>query len=299
MFRKKFPALIILAWLVFVSACNLPGAQPAAGGSSPEASVPLETQVARAVASTQAAAQTASASAAPGTPADTLTPPPVATQTFTPSPTFPMVTVSTATNCRSGPNTNYDLLGLMKVGEKAQVVGRSELSDTMIIKLPSNPAITCWLWAQYASVEGDVSGLPVVAIPPTPSPQYSLTPRTTPTPQAAFKAAYVSTDYCVGLHRAKFQISNSGGLTWESNRVTLTDQSTLITQVVTSNDFPYYNSACATGADQNLAAGEVGYTSSDGVAIDPAGHDMVATIRVCSLDGLAGTCLEQTVNFRP
>jgi hypothetical protein len=307
MFRKKLPAMIVLASLIIISACNLPGGQPAAGGTDQETAVPLETQVAEALAST-AAAQAAIANAVAATqtalaanvPEATLTQPPAATQQeFTPTSSVPMVTVSVDTNCRSGPNTAYDLLGVMKVGEKAEVVGRSTLSDTMIIKLPSNPSITCWLWAQNATVEGDTSGLPVVPVPPTPTPKFTATPVFTATPQFSFDLDYVSTDWCIGLYRIKFRITNTGGLTWESNRVTVTDQDTIITKKVTWDNFPYYSSTCATGADQNLEAGETGYTTSDGFVIDPAGHAMAATIRVCSQDGLAGTCLEQTITFSP
>jgi hypothetical protein len=104
------------------------------------------------------------------TPSLTLTP--SQTLTTTPSPTSeaPRVSVSVDTRCRTGPGTIFDILGVLKVGETAEVVGRSHNSDNWIIKLPSNPAITCWLWAFYATVTGNTSALPVVPWPPTPTP---------------------------------------------------------------------------------------------------------------------------------
>ena len=300
MFRKKFLTMIVLVALVFVPACSLAGGQTAVNGTNQEPTIPIETQVAVIVASTLAAqtvlaiAETSTQAAlVTSTPELTLTPSFTPTQTPSLTPAVPMVTVSADTNCRTGPTTAYGLLGVMKVGEKAEVVGRSTLTETMIIKLPSDVAITCWLWAHNATVTGDISGLPVIPVPPTPTPKFTATPPIT------FNAVYVSTDWCEGLYRIKFKITNTGSLTWESDQVTVTDQNTSIIKTVTWDNFPYYSSACAPGADLNLEAGELGFTTSDGFAVDPAGHNMVAVIRVCSQNGMTGTCQEKTVTFKP
>ena len=300
MFRKKIPALIVLVCLVFVSACSLPGQQPAAAGTPPVGNIPIETQVAVMVQATLTAqanlanAMTATQAAlATNTPEFTPTPTLTPTQTYTLTPSVPMVTVSVNTNCRSGPNTAYDILGVMKVGEKAQVVGRSTLSDTMIIQLPSNQNITCWLWAGNATVTGETSGLPVFPIPATPTTQFS------PTQQIAFSVVYASTDFCAGLYRVKFKITNTGVLTWESDQVSVTDQATSVTKTITYDNFPYYSASCDAGADLNLEKGEVGYTTSDGFAVNPAGHAMAALIQVCSQDGMVGTCLQKSITFTP
>lgn len=300
MSRKKFPGLIALAWLVFVSACNLPGGPPAAAGTSPVPEIPLETLVAGQVAGTLTAqaglvqAETATLAAlATDTPQFTFTPSLSPTETFTLTPAVPMVSVTVNTNCRTGPNTSYDIVGVLNVGEKAEVVGRSTLTDTMIIKLPSKPTTPCWLWAGNATVTGDISGLPLIPIPPTPTPKY------TATPAISFKLAYVSTDFCLGVYVVKFKITNDGVLTWESDKVTVTDQNTSTTKTITYDSFPYYSSTCDSLGDINLEKGEIGFTSSEQFADNPAGHAMTAVIRVCSLDGLLGTCLEKTISFTP
>jgi hypothetical protein len=300
MFRKKLPVMIILACLVFTSACNLPGVQPAAAGTPPVENLPIETQVALMVEATLAAqtvladASTATQAAqATNTPAFTPTPTLSPTQTYTPTSSVPMVTVSVNTNCRSGPNTSYGILGVMTVGQQAEVVGRSTLSDTMIIRLPSDLNVTCWLWAGNATVTGDTSGLPVVPIPATPTAKFS------PTPQVSFSVVYASTDFCAGLYRVKFKITNTGILTWESDQVSVTDQATSVTKTITYDNFPYYSSTCDTGVDLNLEKGEVGYTTSDGFAVNPAGHAMAALIQVCSQDGMVGTCLQKSITFTP
>jgi len=298
MSRKKFLTMSVLVALVFASACSQLGGQPAANGTNSGSNLPIETQVAVMVASTltaqadQAGAETATRSAlSTSTPEFTFTPSLTPTDTYTLTPPFPMVTVSVNINCRTGPTTAYDLLGILQVGEQAEVVGRSSLSDTIIIRLPSNTAITCWLWTKYATLSGDISTLPLIPIPPTPTPRFSATPPVT------FNVSYVSTDFCAGSYRIKFRITNTGSLTLESDQVTVTDQNTSVTKTTTQDNFPYYSSACATGADQNLEKGEVGYTTSAGFADDPTGHAMSATLRICSQNGMAGTCQEKTLTF--
>lgn len=78
----------------------------------------------------------------------------------------PMVSVTTNTNCRLGPGEPYAYLGALVVGEEAQVVGQSSVSNFMIIDNPDNPGEQCWLWDMYAQVSCDISSLPVMEPPP-------------------------------------------------------------------------------------------------------------------------------------
>lgn len=80
------------------------------------------------------------------------------------------VTVSQNTNCREGPGDKFNDLGSLGPGQTAEVVGKDTRDNYWIIKLPGNPEVTCWLWGQYAAVNGDVSLLPDV---PTPTPSGS------------------------------------------------------------------------------------------------------------------------------
>jgi hypothetical protein len=72
--------------------------------------------------------QAPSQTPAPPTP----TSPPEATGT----PTIPVVTVSSASNCRTGPYIYYDLLWTMQPGLTAEVVGKHTSSGTWVIKYP-------------------------------------------------------------------------------------------------------------------------------------------------------------------
>lgn len=75
------------------------------------------------------------------------------------------VTVSQNTNCREGPGQAFNDVGALGPGQTAEVVGKDTHDNYWIIKLPSNPAITCWLWGQYASVNGDTSQIADVPTP--------------------------------------------------------------------------------------------------------------------------------------
>ena len=99
--------------------------------------------------------------------------PPIPSSTPLPALTLtsqvPLVSVSVETNCRSGPGTVFPTLGVLHVGESAEVVGRSVNKDSWIIKLPSNPEVTCWLWGQYAKVVGNTDKVTAYNPPPTPT----------------------------------------------------------------------------------------------------------------------------------
>lgn len=300
---KKLLAISSLVLLVLIPACTLQAGPAGTAAPSQVGASGNLTQVAGIVAATYAAQTVLAnnpaatqASLATSTPEFTLTPTLSPSPTFTITPTVPMVSVSSLTNCRSGPGTAYDILGGLTVGQTAEVVGRSVNNDFWIIKLPSNLAITCWLWGQYATVTGNASGVPTFNPPPTP------TPRFTATPQALFDVTFASVVDCGGgVWGIKFKVQNTGSVTWESNRVIATDQTTSETTTIDQNTFPEYADAgCAVLSDAvNLEPGETAYTSSNAFSADPTGHPITGTVRVCSKDGMLGTCVEKTITFTP
>ncbi len=155
---KRFTVLsLLLAVFILLSACNLfQVSPPAADGLAGTQAALEQTQIAMAIEQTMAAMSVPEAGETPQPPGGTVT------VTVT-------VTVSVDTNCRLGPGTAYAIVGALAVGQSAEVVGRSASSDNWIIRLPSNLAVTCWLWGQYATVSGDTSTLPVITPPPTPT----------------------------------------------------------------------------------------------------------------------------------
>ncbi len=216
--------------------------------------------------------------------------------TFTPSTMAsdlvnPFVSVSVDTNCRTGPGTVYPALGVLTVGQTAEVVGRSASSDNWIIKLPSNPAVTCWLWGNYATVTGDTSGLTVYTPPPT------------PTPAAGFTVSYTYTFECDSYYYLRFQIVNTGSVTWESYQVVITDLTTSITFLDSDNAFRNFTDCSPTSDNlHDLEPGEMGVGGNfneGGLPYNPAGHSITATFTLFTENGLVGQSAEKNITFTP
>ena len=170
---KKHKGIVFLfsMLLAMAIACNLPSV-------TPTPTVDVDATI------TSLALTQAGQSPPVGVP--TFTPTITLTPTITPTlpPSVPMVSVSVDTNCRTGPGVVYDYLTGLLVGEKAEVVGKyTSVSPTYwVIKKGS---ITCWLYGQYATVEGDTSSLPEMVPPPSPTPVPTDTPTATPTTPTA------------------------------------------------------------------------------------------------------------------
>lgn len=137
-------------------------------------------------------------------PASTSTPEFTPTISLTPTSSVPTVTVSLNTNCRTGPGTQYDLIGALVIGQSAEVVGKNSTVNYWIIKTPGGSG-TCWLWGQYATVSGNTSGLAEYAIPSTPTPS--------PIPKPAAVKNLTANKVCLPLVLPNFQYS--GNITWE------------------------------------------------------------------------------------
>lgn len=89
------------------------------------------------------------------------------------------VTVSIATNCRSGPGQSFTSLYGMPVGQVAKVIAKNTTTGYWIIEIPGQNGKSCWLWGQYATVTGDTASLNNV-VTPTSAPR-TVTPTKTVT----------------------------------------------------------------------------------------------------------------------
>ena len=291
MFWKKFTAISVSALLIFISACSLPA------GTEEDATAAIQTQVAEIVAAT-AAAQTAVAQAVAetlaamvtNTPEFTFTPSLTPTPSFTQTPSIPTVSVSSQTNCRSGPGLVYDKVGVLEVGETTEVVGRADGVDYWIVRNPDNVTTYCWLWGQYATVSGNIAGLPFFTPPPT------------PTPEAGFTVTFLDTSHCAPEYAFQFQITNTGSITWESINIVITDNTASSTTTHTLDSFRSYE-GCVLEVDQlNLESGEGGHVANINpgqLNYNPSGNQFTAVFKLCSENGLAGTCVTKTINFNP
>ncbi|MEA1978987.1 MAG: hypothetical protein U9N80_13945, partial [Chloroflexota bacterium] len=81
----------------------------------------------------------------PPSPTKTETPTPSATAEPTSTPTqVPQIRVDENTNCRSGPGVDFPNKGVLRVGEVADVIGRSTVPDYWLVTNAQLPEDGCW-----------------------------------------------------------------------------------------------------------------------------------------------------------
>jgi len=197
--NKKLTLFVSVLLILTLAACNLPGG----GDDVPDLALTITAQVLL----NNQQQPGAPAEQATATPEFTATPGATATPESTATSGIPMVTVSINTNCRTGPGVVYGIVGALTVGIQAQIVGKnSSVPNYWVINTP-NGSGTCWLWAEYATVTGNTSGLQEFAVPPTPTPS--------PTPTLAFPAPVSNLDpgkTCVFINP---QFLYQGVLKWD------------------------------------------------------------------------------------
>jgi len=200
MFRKKFILLTSLVLIAALSACNLPSGQ-AEPTPTPDIEATVQAQLELMFSPT------------PPAPQDTATPEFTSTPEFTPTPSVPTVSVSVNTNCRTGPSTQYDLVGGVNVGQTAEVVGKnSAVANYWVVRLSGGTV--CWLWGQHATVSGNTANLPEYPVPPTPTPSSTPTATATPNPPAAV-TNLVANKVCIPAPLPNYQYT--GNITWNDN----------------------------------------------------------------------------------
>lgn len=113
--------------------------------------------------------------------------PTVAIATVTGTPIGPYIVVNAdqdpGANVRSGPGTEYPIVGLLVTGEQASVKGISVGGLWYQIVYPGVEGGLAWVYAPLVT-PNDVIGLPIVEPPPTPTPR--VTPTIDPTLAAQF-----------------------------------------------------------------------------------------------------------------
>lgn len=306
MTKIRFIAILSLVALL-LSACNFPGS----GAAEP---TPLsQDAVYTAAAQTLAVQLTQNAVAAPTSgetpaappqesplppsdtpaPTDTATPESTATETLTPTAAVPIISASTATNCRRGPSVLYaPPIGVLNVNQTSEVHGRNADGTWWYIQNPANPSTFCWVWGETTSVQGSTTALPVITPPPLPP-----TATSTATPGASFDADFETVHDCGGVPTAIFKIDNEGG-DLESLRLKIDDVTSSTTLFGPSaSDAPFMGarSECPPGGD-TLHGGDVLYIGG-AIGSGNSGHTARATIRLCTEDDLDGVCRDRTVEF--
>lgn len=216
------------------------------------------------------------------TPTVTLTPMPI----FTSTSMVPLISVTVATNCRVGPGRIYDRVGALLPGAVAEIVGRNESGNYWYIRNPNQSNGFCWLWGEYATVTGNFAALPV------------YTPQPTPTPMPDFEAYYDGLESCNGWW-PDIEVVNTGGITFESISLTVRDTDTDIVVSMYSDVFHDIDGCSDSFTRERLNPGDSRIVSAPVFTYDPRGHNLRATITLCSRDGQNGTCITESIRFTP
>jgi hypothetical protein len=288
--------LVLLA--ILQAACFLPSVVPATSQPPADGTAVMQTALAQIAATlTQAALQGQPPPIQPpppqqpqatptNTPLPTLTP----TATLTPTPEGAWISVSTETKCRLGPGKAYDQVGGLVADRMVQVFGKDPSGQYYYIRNPNDPASFCWVWAYYATPQGSFAAVPV------------YTPPASPTPAPGFTVAYLGVTTCAPQFAFSFAINNTGGATWESIRIVVTDNTTATSTTHILDSFRSYNGCALEMTQDDLMPGESGNVSNVNAGqlnYNPAGHSMMAAFTLCTQNGLGGTCLSKTINFTP
>jgi uncharacterized protein YraI len=80
------------------------------------------------------------------------------------------VTVKQDMNVRSGPGTNYPVLGTAPAGASSTVMGRNADSSWLQVQYPPGSGNTAWVFAQLVTVNGNPQSVTVAQAPPPPAP---------------------------------------------------------------------------------------------------------------------------------
>jgi len=103
------------------------------------------------------------------------------TPTATQATTLASVSPLQSANCRFGPGVVYTITTSFAQGRTLAVIGRNEASTWWQVAIPESQRV-CWIAASVVEASGDLSVVPVVNSPPTPTPTVPPPPREPPAP---------------------------------------------------------------------------------------------------------------------
>lgn len=213
----------------------------------------------------------------------------------------PVIHATINSNCRARPDAKSRIEGYLLVDQTAEVVGQDSSGLWWEIRNPDRLSGNCWVWNNSTYVTGDLSLI---------SAQTSATPVASGTPQATAASVALTSGglqtvnsvhltYCGGQRAAIFGVRNRQAWAFESARITVEDLSndtTLYGTIISDEPFLSDSRSCSPALDR-LASGGKAFTGGTLSAILVPGHRVRGTFDFCSQEGLAGTCIEDVVEF--
>jgi hypothetical protein len=278
---------IPLAALIFLLAASLACGLPAPA-ATPDPNT-LATSIVQTVAARQTEASLVNPPAATFTaspPTPSLPPLPSLTPTpdFTATPEIPLISVSVATNCRAGPGVLYEQVGVLLVGQTAEIVGREPKGEFWYIRNPDQTPEFCWVSGKYATISGNTLYISYISPEPPPANTFTVT----------FQRVGTCTVWWLD-----FRLTNSSPTAFQSFSLNMKDTTANTTASLESNDFTRREKCDAPVTVNSLPAGGAVTISSPPLAYNPAGHTLSVTVTACTEPDLKGSCLKQELNFKP
>jgi hypothetical protein len=182
----------------------------------------------------------------------------------TPPASAAVLTVREATNCRTGPGTNYEIVFTYTAGTKLEITGRDESRNFWLVKSDKSPTGTCWMWTGSVDVTDNALAVASVAPPSTPTSASGNTSGGTP-PEAPSLQKW---DYSCGDGKLTFTVTWNDKATDETgyrifrNGELLTelpaDSNTYTDTLASEQNVEYYIQVYSPGGTANSSAMKAG-----------------------------------------
>lgn len=285
---KRSPLLLSAAVLVIAAlACS-----QFASAAPPQDPNAFNTSIAQTIAARQTEAApvnpppTATSTAPPAPPTLTLEPTSSPTPELTSTLETPLITVSVDTNCRTGPGQVFERVGILLVGETAEIVGREPRGEYWLIRNPDEGDVEyCWVWGEYATITGNLLPL-LFASPP-------------PTPVLNVNISYAKLETCNGIWWVDFKLENRSGVSFKSISIVVRDAQTSTVATMELNGFTNKDGCGTTRTEETLVAGGTVTVSSSAFGYNPSGNNLGAKIKLCTSLDRTGACVERELSFKP
>jgi len=110
--------------------------------------------------------------------------------TVTGTPTGPVIVVPDQVNVRTGPSTEYELIGVLIAGQTAPAIGRTTGGDWIQVAYAGVPNNVAWVYSPFVVLDPPGAFLPIIEPPPTATPR--VTPTIDPTLAAQFNLSDIT-----------------------------------------------------------------------------------------------------------
>jgi uncharacterized protein YraI len=222
----------------------------------------------------------------------TLTPVPTFTpllSTLIPTSNPAIIIALVDTNCRSGPDEKYTVMGIFYAGQESILLGRNEDSTWWYIEHPENPGESCWVWSGSTSTTWETASLPVI---PTP----------TRVPLVDFELTYSNMHVCYKFDKyIIFRVENIGTETLYETTINFKDikSGKMLYKEADNIWAPYMPNAnsCPPGIFP-LESGKRGFIAAKKTDVLHAGVRLRAYVRICTAAGKDKKCVEKDISFQ-